>query len=94
MIHRIQRLETHFNRSNPIPHGPPRQLQTVHDIIDLLQVQVEAVRAAMGIDTVEKAKTIGYLAGVALKAIQTGTLATRMEALEAVLKQRKGEGKR
>ena len=36
----------------------------------------------------EKARAAGYLAGVALKAIEVGNLASRIELLEAVLKQR------
>ncbi len=53
----------------------PRQLQTVQDVIDLLQEQVEAIRAKGWVGTVEKARAIGYLAGIALKAIETGNLA-------------------
>ena len=36
----------------------------------------------------ERARCIGYLAGVALKAIEAGNLAVRIETLETVLKQR------
>ena len=38
--------------------------------------------------TLEKARCIGYLAGVSLKAIECGNLAGRLEALEAALKAR------
>jgi hypothetical protein len=41
----------------------------------------------------EKARTIGYLAGITLKAIEAGNLAARIEMLEEVLKQRKEGGK-
>jgi hypothetical protein len=70
---------------------PPRRLQTVHDVIDLLQEQLEAVRADVEASTLEKARLIGQLASIALKAIETGNLATRLEALEAILKQRHGK---
>ena len=43
--------------------------------------------------TLEKARCIGYLAGIALKAIEAGDLAARLEALESVLKRRNGNGK-
>ena len=68
---------------------PPRQLQTAQDVIDLLQEQVEAVRHEARAGTIEKARALGYLAGIARKAIETGDLAARLELLEAVLKQRK-----
>jgi len=37
---------------------------------------------------VEKARALAYLAGVARKAIETGTLAARLELMEQVLEQR------
>jgi hypothetical protein len=71
----------------------PFRLQTAADVTDLLEEQVEAVRAEEGPGTLEKARTIGYLAGIALRAIEAGNLAARVEMLEAVLKQRNGEKK-
>jgi hypothetical protein len=71
--------------------SPPRSLQTAQDVIDLLQEQVESLRAASGLATVEKARAIGYLAGLARKAIETGTLEGRLEMLERVLNPRKGQ---
>ena len=56
-------------------------------MIDLLQEQVEAVRSAVGVGAVEKARAIGYLAGLARHAIETGYLAARLEKLEAAQKQ-------
>ncbi len=67
------------------------RLQTAQDVIDLLQEQVALVRAAEEAGALEKARTIGFLAAVALKAIEAGTLAARIEMLERVLKAR-GEG--
>jgi hypothetical protein len=40
-------------------------------VIDILQEQVEAVRADVEASTLEKARLIGQLAGIALKAIET-----------------------
>jgi hypothetical protein len=68
---------------------PPRRVQTPQDVIDLLQEQVEAVRQESRAGTIEKARAVGYLAGLARKAIETGTLAARLEMLEAVLRQRR-----
>jgi len=94
--HRIRRIETFLNhcasagRSPP----PPRALQTIQDVIDLLQEQVEAVRAEPWAGTIEKARAVAYLAGVARKAIEAGPLASRIDLLEQVLQQRKKGGQR
>jgi hypothetical protein len=61
------------------------RLQTAQDVIDLLQEQVEAVRSEAEAGTLEKARAIGFLAGIALKAIEAGDVAARLEALESVL---------
>src|SRR6476659_5337211 len=66
----------------------PFRLQTAQDVIDLLQEQVAVVRAETNAGTLEKARTVGYLAAIALKAIETGHLAARIEMLESVLKLR------
>lgn len=65
------------------------RLRTVQDVLQILEEQVQAVRDDKEVGTLERARTIGYLAGVCLKAIEAGDLATRVEALEAVLKGRK-----
>jgi hypothetical protein len=77
--------------TTPLPL--PFRLKTAADVLQLLEEQVEAVRGEQEAGTLEKARTIGYLAGVALKAIEAGHLAARIEMLEMVLKQRNGNGK-
>jgi len=57
-------------------------------VIDLLSEQIEAVRLEDTAGTLERARTIGFLAGIALKSIETGNIAARLEALEFVLKAR------
>jgi hypothetical protein len=69
---------------------PSRRLRTAQDVIDLLEEQIEAVRADAEASPPEKARLIAQLAGIALKAIETGNLARRLEALETILKQRQG----
>src|SRR5262245_723187 len=69
------------------------RLQTAADVLELLEEQVEAVRGEDQAGTLENARTIGYRAGVALKAIEAGNLAARIEMLEAVLKRRNRGGK-
>jgi hypothetical protein len=96
---RLRRLESLVEiLEEQLRHGqrslPPRRLQTAQDVIDLLQEQVEAVRHEARAGTIEKARALGYLAGIARKAIETGNLAARLQLLEAVLKQRKENAQR
>jgi hypothetical protein len=67
----------------------PFRLRTAADVLALLAEQVQAVRDEPEAGTLEKARCIGYLSGVALKAIEAGDLAARLEAVEAVLKARR-----
>jgi len=69
------------------------RLQRAVDVLDLLDEQVAAVRADEEAGTIAKAKCIGYLAGIALRAIEAGDVAARVEAIEAVLKSRKEKEK-
>lgn len=72
--------------TSPVPSA--FRLQTAQDVIDLLEEQVELVRAAPDASALEKARAVGFLAGVALRAIEAGNVAARLEALEAALKHR------
>jgi hypothetical protein len=87
-------LETLVKQSKSTEQSPSWRLQTAQDIIDLLQEQVAALRATRWADALQKARAIGYLAGIARKAIETGTLADRLEMLDVVLRQRKENDKR
>jgi hypothetical protein len=87
---RLRRIESILRYGPSAQRTPPsRRLQTVQDVIDLLHEQVDAVRATPWADPIAKARAIGYLAGVARKAIDAGILATRIEILETVLRTRK-----
>jgi hypothetical protein len=74
--------------ASPPPTG--LRLRTAADVLALLEEQVGAVRADPDAGPLEKARAAGYLAGIALKAIEAGNLEARLEALEAVLRQREG----
>jgi hypothetical protein len=93
---RMRRIEAlfdaldHLARQRPVP---ARELQTAQDVIDLLEEQVEAIRHDSLAGPLARARAVGYLAGLARRAIETGKLADRLEMLERVLKQRK-EGER
>ena len=71
----------------PVPL--PFRLKTAADVLALLADQVEAVRDDPELRTVERARCVGYLAGIALRAIEAGDLAARLEAVEEVLKTRR-----
>ena len=68
---------------------PPVPVKTPADVIALVAEQVNAVRADVGADPLDRAKTIGFLAGVGLRAMEQGDALARMEAVERVLKLRK-----
>jgi hypothetical protein len=91
--YRLRQMEALLQRVSMACRGAksptPRQLQTPQDVIDLLQEQVEAIRMDACAGPLEKARAIGYLAGLARRAIETGTLAERIEMLETILKDRK-----
>lgn len=88
---RIERNTTHTTRrTSPVQPVPlPFRLKTAADVVALIEEQVGAVRAEPLATTLEKARTIGFLAGVALRAIETGDLAARMEIIEMEMQQRK-----
>ena len=67
----------------------PFRLRTAEDALALLAEQVAAVQADGTASTLDKARCIGYLVGISLKAIEAGDTAARLEAVEAVLKLRK-----
>lgn len=83
---RIERAGGSTTHVQPVPL--PFRLKTAADVIGLIEEQVGAVRAAGDATTLEKARAVGFLAGVALRAIEAGDMAARLEALEAVLKTR------
>jgi hypothetical protein len=57
-------------------------------VVALLERQIVAVAADPAAGSVERARAIGYLAALSLKAIEVGNLAARLEGLEAALKLR------
>jgi hypothetical protein len=54
-------------------------------VLSLLDEQVQAVRADETAGALERGRSIGYLAGVSLRAAEAGQLAARLEALERAL---------
>lgn len=68
---------------------PSFRLKAAQDVLLLLEEQVNAVRDDLEAGTLEKARAIGYLCGIALKAVETAGLEARIEALEETLTQRR-----
>ena len=62
--------------------------KTAADVLALLNEQIDTVRQDGSLGSVERAKSVGYLAGIALRAIDAGDVAARVEALESILKSR------
>ena len=65
------------------------RLKTAQDVLALIEEQVNAVREEPEAGTLEKARAVGYLAGIALRAVEAADLSARLEAVEHVLKRRK-----
>jgi hypothetical protein len=61
------------------------RLRTARDVLALLEETINEVREAEA-DTLVKARCIGYLAGITLKAVETADLEARVEAVEETLK--------
>ena len=65
------------------------RLQTAYDILMLLGDQVRAVRDDESLGVLERARCIGFLASVALRAVEAADMTARVEAIEAAMKVRK-----
>jgi len=65
--------------------------KTAADVLALLNEQLDTLRQDTSLGSVERAKAVGYLAGIMLRAIEAGEVAARLEALETILKSRRKE---
>jgi hypothetical protein len=65
------------------------RLRTAYDILVLLGDQVCAVREDESLGVLERARCIGFLASVALRAVEAADMTARVEAIEAAMKVRK-----
>lgn len=66
----------------------PLRIKTATDVLQLLEETINDVRDTKG-DALIRARCIGFLAGVTLKAVETANLEGRIEALEEILKLRR-----
>jgi hypothetical protein len=72
----------------PVPDAEPVRLDGAADVLALVGLAVEEARRDARATPLERARTLGMLAGVALKAIEARDLEARVEALERTLKGR------
>jgi hypothetical protein len=90
---RLGRLASDRRLLRPYENGTatalaPTRLKSGADVLAILEKQIDAVRNDARAGPLAKARLVGYLAGLGLKAVETGNLEARIEMLEAVLKQR------
>ena len=87
LVRRVANLEAR----PPIRIVPPEPVafDTPADVVAVIAEQVNAVRGDAYAEPQEKARTLGMLSSVALRAIEQKDLAARLEAVERVLKLRK-----
>jgi hypothetical protein len=86
LVKRVQRLE-----ERPLVRAVPVGVVTLdapEDVLALLVEQVNEVRSDVFADPAERARTLGFLAALALRAMDGRDLAARLEAVERVLKLR------
>jgi len=70
------------------------RIKNAKDVLELLErtiKEVENLRCESNGEVLSKARTIGFLAGYLLKAIEIGELEQRISSLEEILKIRKKE---
>ena len=65
----------------------PTTIESVEDVVDLLARTINDVLTLE--NSVQRARAIGYLAGVIVKALEAAELEDRVAALETALKQRR-----
>ncbi len=90
LVRRVQTLEQRMLAMKTVM-ASPAALDRPADVLGLLEEQVNQVRADPLADPMERARTLGMLAGLALRAMQDRDLAARLEAVERVLKLRKDQ---
>jgi hypothetical protein len=90
LVRRVENLEAR-PPMRIVPAPQPLPFETPADVLAVIAEQVNAVRADVNAEPQEKARTLGMLSSVALRAIEQKDLAARLEAVERVLKLRRGD---
>ncbi len=89
LARRVQTLEQRMLAMKTVM-AHPAALGSPADVLALIEEQVNAVRADPTADPTERARTLGMLAGLALRAMDSRDLDARTAAVERVLKLRRG----
>ena len=88
LVRRVQTLEQRMVAMRTAL-ATPAALDSPADVLALIAEQVNAVRADPTADPTERARTLGVLAGLALRAMDSRDLEARTAAVERVLKLRR-----
>src|SRR5687768_17321865 len=86
IVRRVQTLERRAALTRTAPPPPPLPVNSPADLVRVLAEQVNAVRADVKAGPVERARTVGMLAAVALRAIEAGETQARLDAVERALR--------
>ena len=89
LVRRVQSLEE--RPLLPVVTPQPVPVEKPADVLAVVEEQVNALRADTSADPAEKARTLGFLSSVALRAMEARDLHARLEAMERVLKMRKAD---
>lgn len=85
---RIDHLEVRAASAAARPPHTPMPLARPADVVALLAEQADAVRADPAADPLDRARTLGFVAAQALKAMDAAEGRARLESLERALKLR------
>jgi len=83
-----RRLRSGLTACQTLNLDSPAKIQTAQDVLYLMEETINDVREADA-DALVRARCIGYLAAITLKAVETANLEARVEAVEETLKLRK-----
>ena len=89
LVRRVANLEA--RPAMRIVPPEPVPLDAPADVLAVLAEQVNAVRADTRAGPTEKARTLGLLCGLALRAMEARDITARLEAVERVLKLRQAD---
>jgi hypothetical protein len=95
---RVRQLEHRAAAEDDFTPPAPLSLRSPADVVDLLAEQAEAVRRDPHADPLDRARTLGFVGALALRAMDAAEGRARLDALERALKlrteQHKAEAKR
>jgi hypothetical protein len=88
---RVASLEVRAAAEDAFVTPAPLPLRHPADVVDLLAEQAEAVRRDPHADPLDRARTLGFVGVLALRAMEAAEGRARLEALERALKLRTDE---